>query len=90
MSKIGLNLLTEAQQVLFDQDDRENIVVSSCTPGYCATDMTSFTGPLSPDEGKKFNLILLLNFFLNIRSHNASFSSTASQKLGWTKRKILG
>lgn len=54
MSKIGLNLLTEAQQILFDQDERSNIIVSSCTPGYCATDMTSFSGPLSPDEGKLF------------------------------------
>lgn len=87
MSKIGLNLLTEAQQVLFDQDDREDIVVSSCTPGYCATDMTSFTGPLTPDEGKhqfKLNSETITEFFCKNRSQNTSLSSTASKKLEWT------
>ncbi|RNA20885.1 carbonyl reductase [NADPH] 1-like, partial [Brachionus plicatilis] len=60
MSKIGLNLLTEAQQILFDNDERKNIVVNSCTPGYCATDMTSYTGPLTPEEGAKTPVFLAL------------------------------
>ncbi|CAF0920108.1 unnamed protein product [Brachionus calyciflorus] len=60
MSKIGINLLTKAQQVLFDKDPRQDIVVSSCTPGYCATDMTSYTGPLTPDQGAETPVYLAL------------------------------
>lgn len=60
MSKIGINLLTKAQQNLFDQDPREDIIVSSATPGYVATDMTNYKGHLTPEQGAETPLHLAL------------------------------
>lgn len=53
MSKVGINLLTKAQQNLFDKDPREDIIVNSVTPGYVATDMTKHKGHLTPEQGFK-------------------------------------
>jgi carbonyl reductase 1 len=52
MSKVGLTAATRIQQRLIDQDKtREDIVINACCPGYVATDMSSFKGHLTIDEG---------------------------------------
>ena len=52
MSKIFVNALTEIQQKLIDQDtSRHGIFVSSCTPGYCMTDMTKGKGIFTAEQG---------------------------------------
>ncbi len=49
-SKTAVNALT----VFFANELREtSIKVSSADPGYCATSMTGFSGPRSPEEGAR-------------------------------------
>lgn len=51
MSKTGLTALTRAQQRLFNNDSRKDLIVNACCPGFVATDMTSHKGYLTPDQG---------------------------------------
>lgn len=52
MSKVGLTAATFVQQRLFDNDkSRDDIVVNACCPGYVATDMSSFKGHLTIEQG---------------------------------------
>ena len=50
MSKVGVTLMTQIQQREFDKTD-QTILINSCCPGYVATDMSSYKGPLQVDEG---------------------------------------
>lgn len=50
MSKVGVTLMTQIQQREFDKAD-QNILINSCCPGYVATDMSSYKGPLHVDDG---------------------------------------
>lgn len=52
MSKVALCAATMIQQKLIDMDkSRENIKISSATPGYCKTDMTGQNGEFTAEEG---------------------------------------
>lgn len=51
MSKVATTALTSVQQGQFDSDPRQDIVVNACCPGFVATDMTSYKGPLKPIQG---------------------------------------
>ena len=62
MSKIGVTALTRVQQRLLQKDaTRSDIIVNACCPGYVATDMSSFKGHLTIDQGKVM-LNLVFNF----------------------------
>jgi len=50
-SKIGVSALAGIHQTMFNADPREDIAVNAVHPGYVDTDMTSHTGPLTPEEG---------------------------------------
>lgn len=50
-SKIGVSALAGIHQTMFNADPREDIAVNAVHPGYVDTDMTSHTGPLTPDQG---------------------------------------
>jgi carbonyl reductase 1 len=52
MSKVALCAITRLQQKQIDQDTtRTNIKISSVTPGYCMTDMTSNKGYFTAEQG---------------------------------------
>ncbi len=52
MSKIALTAATRIQQRYLSRDKaRQDIIVNACCPGYVATDMSSFAGHLTIDEG---------------------------------------
>jgi carbonyl reductase 1 len=54
MSKIAVTAATRIQQRHFSQDKtQEDIIVNACCPGYVATDMSSFKGHLTIDQGSK-------------------------------------
>ncbi|XP_029171003.1 carbonyl reductase [NADPH] 1-like isoform X2 [Nylanderia fulva] len=50
-SKIGVSALAGIHQSMFNKDSRKDIAVNAVHPGYVDTDMTSHTGPLTPDQG---------------------------------------
>ncbi|XP_022837058.1 carbonyl reductase [NADPH] 1-like [Spodoptera litura] len=58
VSKVGVTALTNIQQRILNSRD---IKVNSVYPGYVATDMSSFEGPLTPDEGAAAPLYLALD-----------------------------
>lgn len=61
MSKVGFSALTRVHQRQFDEEQpNRNVFVNSLHPGYVATDMTSFNGPLSTTEGALSSLYLAL------------------------------
>ena len=51
MSKVGLIAVTRVQQKKFNQDPREDIIVNACCPGYVSTNMTSYKGFKTIEEG---------------------------------------
>lgn len=52
MSKVALCAITRIQQKQFDQDTSKNdIKISSATPGYCQTDMTGNKGIFTAEQG---------------------------------------
>ncbi|XP_053399798.1 carbonyl reductase [NADPH] 1-like [Mercenaria mercenaria] len=59
-SKIGVTLLSFAQQKEFNKDSRADIVVNACCPGYVDTDMTSHKGKKTIDQGADTPLYLAL------------------------------
>lgn len=60
-SKIGVTLMSFAQQREFEKDSREDIVVNACCPGMVKTDMSGHhAGGKSPDEGADTPLYLAL------------------------------
>ncbi|XP_017767427.1 PREDICTED: carbonyl reductase [NADPH] 1-like [Eufriesea mexicana] len=50
-SKVGVSALARVHQKMFNSDSREDLVVNSVHPGYVATDMSSYKGNLTPDQG---------------------------------------
>ncbi|KAF5307602.1 hypothetical protein FQR65_LT06758 [Abscondita terminalis] len=61
VSKVGLSALTIIQQREFDKDpEKRNISANSVHPGYVATDMSSYKGPLTIEEGARAPLYLAL------------------------------
>ncbi|KAH3779338.1 carbonyl reductase [NADPH] 3-like [Dreissena polymorpha] len=60
ISKIGVTLMTIVQQRQLNSDKRSDIVVNSCCPGYVATDLSSFNGEKTTDEGADTTLYLAL------------------------------
>lgn len=61
VSKVGVSALTIIQQREFDKEEpNRNVSVNSVHPGYVATDMTSYKGPLTIWEGAKAPLYLCL------------------------------
>ncbi|XP_060607126.1 carbonyl reductase [NADPH] 1-like [Ruditapes philippinarum] len=59
-SKIGVTLLSFAQQKEFDNDSRPDIIVNACCPGYVDTDMSSHKGTRTIDEGADTPIYLSL------------------------------
>ncbi|XP_059178425.1 carbonyl reductase [NADPH] 1-like [Physella acuta] len=51
MSKVGVTVMSMIQQRELDKKGCQDIVVNACTPGYVATDMTSYQGNLTIDQG---------------------------------------
>ena len=53
ISKVGVSVMTQIQQRMFDQDLKRNIIVNCCCPGLVDTDMTGgkYPNPLPVDEG---------------------------------------
>ncbi|XP_076467881.1 carbonyl reductase [NADPH] 3-like [Babylonia areolata] len=60
VSKIGVTVLTMIQQRQMDTDSREDIMVNACCPGYVATDMSSFKGIKTIDQGAQTPVMLAL------------------------------
>lgn len=56
VSKIGVTALTK----VLAREEKRNILINCCCPGYCNTDMTSGKGPKSPEEGAESLLHLAL------------------------------
>jgi len=56
VSKVGVTLMTPIQQQQFTGD----IVINACCPGYVATDMSSYKGTKTIDEGADTPLYLAL------------------------------
>lgn len=54
VSKVGLSALTRVQQKMLDECRfEEDIVVNNVHPGFIATDMSSYKGPKSVEDGAK-------------------------------------
>lgn len=51
VSKVLVTTLGFVHYRQFENDSREDIIVNSVHPGYVATDMSSYKGPLTPDQG---------------------------------------
>ncbi|XP_059178429.1 carbonyl reductase [NADPH] 1-like [Physella acuta] len=51
MSKIGVTVMSIIQQRELDKKGCQDIVVNACCPGYVATEMTSYKGTLTVDQG---------------------------------------
>ena len=51
MSKVGVTVMTFIQQRELNSDPREDIVVNACCPGYVATDMSSYKGHKTVQQG---------------------------------------
>ncbi|KAK4885654.1 hypothetical protein RN001_001925 [Aquatica leii] len=61
VSKVAVSALTVIQQKEFDKDPKKrNISANSVHPGYVATDMSSYKGPLTIEEGARAPLYLAL------------------------------
>jgi NAD(P)-dependent dehydrogenase (short-subunit alcohol dehydrogenase family) len=61
VSKIGVTLLSVIQQRDLDKDtSRQDIVVNACCPGFVKTDMTSFMGTKTIEEGADTPLYVAL------------------------------
>ncbi|KAK2157823.1 hypothetical protein LSH36_184g10017 [Paralvinella palmiformis] len=61
VSKIGVTLMTPILQKQLEEDGtRPDIVINSCCPGYIATEMTSFKGTKTIDEGADTPVYLAL------------------------------
>lgn len=67
-----MSALTIIQQKAFNSDPQEDIVVNSVHPGYVATDMSSYKGPLTIEQGKNFyNIrwkIIITKFYFHFYS----------------------
>lgn len=59
-SKIGVTLMSFAQQKELDKDSRQDIIVNPCCPGYVDTDMTSHKGTKTIDDGADTLIYLAL------------------------------
>merc|ERR1712168_880614 len=52
MSKVGVTAMSIIQQAELDQDTtRQDIVLNACCPGYVSTNMTTYKGHKTIDEG---------------------------------------
>ncbi|XP_074650915.1 carbonyl reductase [NADPH] 1-like [Tubulanus polymorphus] len=60
VSKIGVTKLSYIQQKLFDTDEREDIIVNACCPGFCKTDLNGHRGAKSPQDGADTPVYLAL------------------------------
>lgn len=61
VSKVGVSLMTPIQQRELDADSsKPDIVVNACCPGYVATDMSSYKGSKTIDEGADTPVYLAL------------------------------
>ena len=60
MSKLGLTAITPMQQDEMDKDNRKDIIINACCPGYVDTDMSSHKGHLTIDQGADTPLYLAL------------------------------
>lgn len=61
VSKIGVSLMTPIQQRELDADcSKPDIVINACCPGHVATDMSSFKGTKTIDEGADTPVYLAL------------------------------
>jgi len=56
VSKIGVTALTR----VLAHDEKRNVLINSCCPGYVKTDMSSGRGPLTPDQGAETPVFLAL------------------------------
>ena len=60
MSKVGLTAATRVQQRMFNKDPREDLIVNACCPGYVSTNMSSYKGHKTIEEGAITPLYLAL------------------------------
>ncbi|CAM1295027.1 Uncharacterised protein g1163 [Pycnogonum litorale] len=60
MSKLGVTVFTFCQQRAFNRDSREDIVVNAVNPDSIATDMSSFKGTGTVEEGADAPVYLAL------------------------------
>jgi carbonyl reductase 1 len=60
MSKVGVTALTRIQQRELDKSGKVDIIVTAVHPGYVATDMTSFKGFLTTEQGATAPVICAL------------------------------
>lgn len=51
VSKVGISAMTRIQQRQFLQDERKGLIINAVHPGYVNTDMTSFKGELTIEQG---------------------------------------
>lgn len=59
-SKIGVTLMSFAQQREFDKDSREDLIINTCCPGYTDTDLNNHKGKRTIDEAADTPLYLAL------------------------------
>lgn len=57
-SKIGVTVMSFIQQRQLDAQNKEDIIVNACCPGFVATDMSSFKGHKTIDEGAETPVML--------------------------------
>lgn len=60
VSKIGVTVMSFLQQRQLDAESAQDIVVNACCPGYVATDMSSFKGHKTIDQGAETPVMLAL------------------------------
>jgi len=60
VTKVGVNALTRVLDRQLSNDDREDILVNTCCPGWVKTDMGGPNAPLSPDQAAETPVYLAL------------------------------
>ncbi|KAL7668679.1 hypothetical protein ACOME3_009372 [Neoechinorhynchus agilis] len=60
ISKLGLTMATFALQKKYDRNPESDVIINACCPGYVRTEMSSFKGNLSPEEGSDTPVYLAL------------------------------
>lgn len=82
VSKVGLTALSFIYQKEFNKDSRPDIIINPVDPGYVATDMSSYKGPLTPDQGAEAPVYAAL-LPINIDKPKGQFISSQKSIIEW-------
>ncbi|GLG95902.1 Uncharacterized protein GBIM_02767 [Gryllus bimaculatus] len=87
VSKNGVSALTFIQQREFDKDPQQDIVVNAVHPGWVRTDMSSHSGPLTPEQGAEAPLFCAL-LPPNVSAPRGAYIWWDKQIVDWTGSTI--